>query len=148
MQRLFRASQKHRTLGGKGGQGRCPIRLKSRNSGGFDKQVNRTCKRYRDCRNALVGGIGDACESAAARISHDEAGTFFLIGFSERIDEAAFLGRLAKREMAAAFVPIGSEMRETDGPRPASKLIVDYSSLSLEEATQAASILAEALDAC
>ncbi len=95
-----------------------------------------------------MGGIGDACESAAARISHDEAGTFFLIEFSERIDEAAFLGRLAKREMAAAFVSIGSEMRETDGPRPASKLIVDYSSLSPEEATQAASILAEAPDAC
>ncbi len=117
------------------------------NDGGFDKHVNRTCKRYRDCRNILVDGLKDACERASARISHEEAGTFFLVEFAERIDETAFLERLAKKGVAAAFVPAGSAAAGADGLQPASKLVVDYSTLAPEEAVEAASILAETLQA-
>lgn len=114
-------------------------------SGGFDRQVNRTCKRYRDCRNILVRGIKDACKSASARVSQDDAGTFFLIEFASRIDEASFLEGLANNGVAAAFVPLGITESGKHNPQPSSKLIVDYSSLTPEEATDTALILSEML---
>lgn len=119
-------------------------------SGGFDKQISRTCKRYRDCRNILVRGLDGACKHCKAHISRDEAGTFFLVEFAAHLDEAAFIARLAKRGVAATFVPPSSETRaSSDAPTDApSKLIVDYSALAPEQAAEAASILAEALNTC
>lgn len=115
-------------------------------AGCFDKQVNRTCKRYRDCRGILAEGIGDACKDAAARISRDAAGTFFLVEFAERIDEASFLEGLAQKGVAAAFVPSVCGWDGAPELPQSSKLVVDYSALVSEKAAEAAIILAEAIE--
>lgn len=121
--------------------------------GEFDRQAGRTCRRLRQCKEAILSSLKDRIAQGSVGVENAENGMFFLLRLPSTVDEKTASETLLRHGVRAALVS-DCRLETAQGSRPTVEcdrfgwgghVVVNYGALSVEDASELGVALANAL---